>query len=413
MLITVMMTGVVAVVIAAAIIVSFRTFPDVEARADTAITLQGLTTWLPPDVDSANPGEFEVSDVPSGCAGADPGVNLLRLKWEETAFGTTTNYVVSYRFVASGDTSRIKRVACSGQPTLGLAKVRDVTGSLPSTPPTVAPRDTDSDGLDDAVVFSIVTLAGNTVRIDAVTKNPHVTLPPPPAPTVPTTTTTTTAVNAAPTAADTPTAFTTELTPVVVTLPASDPNGDLLVTTVSGFDPLALSVTVDPVDNLQVTIEPLPGTLAGSSFTFPYTVTDPGGLSATATVTVEVTAFPVVTTTTTTTTTTTIPPPCVLGSITMSHTSMALKFAEPSKLKSDVTIEITVASGYCVGLWLEYDSGGPNALYIQNFGTSAPYIVTLDGHPHGTELWSLGAHVLTVRDGANNLLGTSTLTTTT
>jgi hypothetical protein len=168
------------------------------------------------------------------------------------------------------------------------------------------------------------------------------------------------------------------------------------------------------VNGLVVTIEPLPGTLAGSSFLFQYTVTDSGGLSsALADVTVDVTALPVVTTTTTTTTTTTIPPPCVLGSITMSDTSMPLKFAAPSNLKKDVTVAITVASGYCVGLSLQYDSGGPNALFIQGFGTAAPYIVTLDGHPHGTELWSLGVHVLSVRDGANNLLGTSTLTTTT
>jgi hypothetical protein len=125
----------------------------------------------------------------------------------------------------------------------------------------------------------------------------------------------------------------------------------------------------------------------------------------------------VVTTTTTTTTTTTIPPPCVLGSITMTvdgvaATSVALKTVAPSRLSKDVIVAVSVASGYCVGLTLQYDSGGPNGQYIRNLGDAAPYTVTLE-KPPGTELWSLGPHVLSVRDGANNLLGTTTLTTTT
>ena len=128
MLIVVMMTGVVAVVIAATVIVSFRTFPDVEDRADTAITLQGLTTWLPPDVDSANPGQFDtLESAASGCTGgADPGVNLLRLNWEETAFGKTTSYVANYRFVVSGLNYRIKRVSCSGTSALGAPPFKSI-----------------------------------------------------------------------------------------------------------------------------------------------------------------------------------------------------------------------------------------------------------------------------------------------
>jgi hypothetical protein len=386
-------------VIAAAVIVSIRAFPDTEARADTAITLQGLTTWLPPDVDSANPGEFVTSDVvPSGCASVDPGKNALLLRWEETAFDVTTNYVVSYQFVAAGANSRLVRVSCSGQPTLGAASVLNVTGSLPEIPPTVTLDDSDdADDLHDSVQFKIVTLAGTTVYIDAVTKNPHETLAPLPPSATPTT------VNSPPTAANA-SATTTELTPAGVTLPAGDPNGSgTLVATVAGVPP-ELTVTVS---GLALTITPAAGT-APSSFTFQYTVTDPEGLSDTADVDVDVTL--VGGPTTTSSTTTTIPPPCVLSSMTVSPSTMALKGNDPSALDADVTVEITIASGYCVGLTLQYDSRGPGSQYVQNFGATAPFIITLDST--GSEKWSLGSHVLEARDGANNLLWTSTLTTT-
>ncbi len=395
-----MMTGVVAVVIAATVIVSFRTFPDVEDRADTAITLQGLTTWLPPDVDSANPGQFDTSaSAPSGCTGADPGVNLLRLNWEETAFGKTTSYVASYRFVVSGLNYRIKRVSCSGTSALGVAQLRDVTGALPATAPTVTPRDTDADGLDDTVTFSIVTLAGTTVDIDAASKNPHETIPPAPPTTI------ATPVNSAPTAENASTS-TTELTPVDVTLPAGDPDGDLIFATVQGV-PAELTVAIS---GLVLTITPAAGTL-GSSFSFQYTLTDPDGASATADMTVDVTDGSAPTTTSPATTTT--QPPCVLGSMELSDDSVPLKKTPIGKLAKDVVVTITIASGYCVGLTLQYETDGSNEEYVQNFGQSAPYTVTLEGHPKGTELWGLGTHELSVYDGAANLLGSRTLTTTT
>jgi hypothetical protein len=115
-------------------------------------------------------------------------------------------------------------------------------------------------------------------------------------------------------------------------------------------------------------------------------------------------------TTTTTATTTTIPPPCVLSSMPVSPSSIALKGNDPSALDADVTVEIAIASGYCVGLTLQYDSGGSGSQYVQNFGETGPFIVTLEST--GAEKWSLGSHVLEARDGANNLLWTSTLTTT-
>ncbi len=69
-----------------------------------------------------------------------------------------------------------------------------------------------------------------------------------------------------------------------------------------------------------------------------------------------------------------------------------------------------MSGGYCVGLTLQYDTGAPNGQYVLNLGDAPPYDQTLYGHPHGSELWSVGVHVLEVRDGFNNLLATTTLT---
>ena len=96
----------------------------------------------------------------------------------------------------------------------------------------------------------------------------------------------------------------------------------------------------------------------------------------------------------------------------MSPNPVQLHSNGTGKLKKDVTVTITVASGYCVGLTLQYITGAPNGQYIQNFGNSAPYTVTLLGHPSGTELWAAGSRVLAVRDGGNNLLAQTTLTVT-
>ena len=91
---------------------------------------------------------------------------------------------------------------------------------------------------------------------------------------------------------------------------------------------------------------------------------------------------------------------------------MQLKTTSPAKLKSDVTVTISGLSGYCVGLTLQYDTGAPNNQWVRNFGTSAPYTITLEGHPKGTELWVAGTHVLYVKDGYDRLLKQANLVVT-
>jgi prepilin-type N-terminal cleavage/methylation domain-containing protein len=412
-LIALVLTSTITAVIALTISVSLRALPNTRSTADSGVAVQGITTWLPPDVDSTEPGELDVDpSKPSGCSGADPGINLLHLGWAETFAGTTTRYVADYRFVTDGATGRIVRVSCSGIFTLGSPSVLNMSAKLSTTVPTVTTLDGDGDGLDDQVTFSIETLAGDVVYIDAASKNPHETLPP--ASTTPTTSTTT-LPNQAPIAYDM--AITVELDdPFSFEVPVYDPDGDAMTVSFENHDPQLNGTT--SYSDLFVTInaDSSLGATDLTTYTFWYTVDDTGGLTSNVgTVTVHVddsVPTPSTSTSTTSTTTTTLPP-CIVSSISVSPSTVGLKFNDPSKLKEDVEVEITLGGGYCVGLTLQYDTGAPNGQYVQNFGNTPPYVVILKGHPQGTELWSAGTHALEVRDGTGNLLTTATLTVTT
>src|SRR5262245_66617421 len=105
LLIAIIITTTIVSVLAMTIITSMRTAPSVNNRADTAVAVQGITTWLPPDVDSAEPGQFDIlTTTGSGCAGGDPAgsTNIIRLQWSETFRGVTTTYVANYRYVVDG-----------------------------------------------------------------------------------------------------------------------------------------------------------------------------------------------------------------------------------------------------------------------------------------------------------------------
>jgi hypothetical protein len=86
-----------------------------------------------------------------------------------------------------------------------------------------------------------------------------------------------------------------------------------------------------------------------------------------------------------------------------------LKTAAPALIDTDVKVTVRWTGG-CQGLYLDYDSGGSGALLRQNFGTVSPSVVTLAGHPQGTENWSLGAHALRVLDGNGGPYRSITLT---
>jgi prepilin-type N-terminal cleavage/methylation domain-containing protein len=396
LLISIVITSLVVSVIAMTITVSFHTLPDVTERADSSVAVQGITTWLPPDVDSAQPGLFDVDPgSASGCAGTDPGANLLRLEWNETFAGVDTKYVAAYRFVLDGDVGRIVRVACQGTFSLGTGTEMSMSAQLSPTAPTVVLTDADGDGRNDQVRFQIETLSGDVVYIDAATKNPNETLPPN---TTNPATTSTTGTNQAPVA--NPMSLT--LNPdaaFTFTLDATDPDGDAL-TSRFGSVPAGWTATVS---GLSVTLTPT-GAAVGT-YTLDFEVSDPSGAEDSATLTVAIT-------TSTTTTSTTTLPPCVVSGVTATPGSVVLQNKNVGKLKTDVRVVATITGGYCIGLTLQYDTGAPNGQYVQNFGDAAPYDVVLLGHPHGTELWATGTKTLSVRDGAGNLLAQTTLVVT-
>jgi hypothetical protein len=353
-----------------------------------------LTTWLPPDVDSAVPGQFETDpSKASGCGGTDSGINLLHLSWDEYFFGTLTNYVSNYRFVTGDSTGRIVRFSCSGSPSLGAAETLTMSAQLSTTVPTVTEFDTDGDGLTNQITFAVETLSGEVVYIDAATKNPDETLPPDE-----TSAPTTTAPNNAPTADDIDVDANPSMS-VTFMLPASDPDGDTLTATLGAL-PTGWTASVV---GLQVTLTP--GTNATEDID--YQVEDPSGETANGTISVVVSAS--ATTTSSSTTTTTTVPPCVISNVVIEDSPAKLSANGTGKLKDDVVVTVEVQSGYCVGLTLQYDTGGPNGQYIQNLGDAAPYQISFLSHPQGTELWSTGTKVLYVYDGTDTLLAATLL----
>ncbi|TDT18573.1 prepilin-type N-terminal cleavage/methylation domain-containing protein [Ilumatobacter fluminis] len=309
-LIVVTIMGVIAAAISVAFTVVMRTAPPTEARADDARSLLGISTWLPADVSATPNAPLTAAtdfwdDAPgrtSGCTGTDPGTNLIRLSWRESISGSPNIYVANYRLVDEGDSSKIVRVTCVNG---GTPKTQKLTAGLPlsGTNPTQVTWKTDLvDGVDHiiGVELELRTFEGDTLRVDAASRNPAQTLSTLPqaattttaAPTTTTSTTTTTIPNQPPTAG--PLDFNANPSvPVTFTLPVNDPEGEALTVTLTNV-PATFTSSVSGVD---VTLTP---DNVNATHVIDYTVTDPGGLSASSTITVKVNPS--------STTTTTLPP---------------------------------------------------------------------------------------------------------
>lgn len=395
------MMGIIAAVIGTAITVSLRNLPATTSRADSAVLVQGLTTFLPPDVDSTTPDAFNADpSATSGCPGGDPAgsKSMLKLTWNEKFRNDDIDFVANYRVVEDAKSMHIVRVFCKGDGALGNTTSIRMTGPLAKVTPTVTVENyavtkgldgADPSADDDYVVITVKTLEGENIRIEAATKDPNDDLgygtggsgtpPPNSAPWV-----SDWNINAAP------------LLPRTFKFPAGDIDGDVITGTITSASP-QLSVTAA---GDSFTVQVLATATLGATYGFGYQVTDPDGATASAVVTVEVVAVP----TPPDPPGTPIPPPCQVSGVTTNPSVGELHSS--GKLKKNVVVTANVGAGYCVGLHLAYETGGQNGEHILNFGETSPYTVTLLGNPHGTELWSAGTHVLYVKDGSNNVLFT-------
>lgn len=171
--------------------------------------------------------------------------------------------------------------------------------------------------------------------------------------------------------------------------------------------------------NPAATLPPVPTTTATTATTtttttIPPTTTAPPTTTTTTTTTVAGSSTTSSTTTTMPATTTTPVPtttvPCVVSSATTSPAATSTHSKAPNQLQSDVTVTI-VWSGPCQLLQLQYDTGGSQGLFYQNFTTTSPHTVTLRGFKTGgTEIWSSGTHTLYVIDNNKIVLASTTLT---
>ena len=113
-LIVIVIMGVITAAIGAVLIVSIQNTERTRTRMSQSRHSNLITTYLNPDVASA---ETAVADTGTLCSG---GTNELQLQWTETRpFGnglppTVTNYVAAYRVVNSGGEFLLKRWYCEG-----------------------------------------------------------------------------------------------------------------------------------------------------------------------------------------------------------------------------------------------------------------------------------------------------------
>ena len=211
-------TGIIITSLSSAVIVVLRTIEPTTRRLDETKDAQNLVTWLPVDVASAPAATLQTDPaLPSGCAGASAGVNILWLSWTEAINGTTTTYVADYRAVPDGTGMRLQRFTCSGTSSLDAPSARNVSNPLPALPggwvPGQAPVAVTVNGI--IVTFTLTQVDGRIMSVDTSQKNPAATLPAVPTTTTPASTTTT----STPTSTTSTTPSTSTTPPTTTTIP--------------------------------------------------------------------------------------------------------------------------------------------------------------------------------------------------
>ena len=366
-LVSMTVMGLIATVISSVVIVAVKNNPAVQMRTDAALTLQGVTTWLPQDVDSTPPDGFDkAATTVSGCA-SSPGVNLLRMQWSEDIGGTVTKFIADYRYVTTGTQNVINRITCSGTGALPLGNtvVQKASGPLAPMPNnwqqgnlpvavTIFPD------LDDGVLVKMSVLSENNqlLSVEAAPKNPANTLPP----------------------------YQSE--------PTAPPVTTVLLTTTS-----TTTTTIPPVTTTTTVVGP--------------TTTSPVATTTTSTTTTS--------TTTTMPATTTTVPPCVITSASMSDSSIkntpqngnGNSQTALGVLAKPLTITVQT-TGYCTGLLATPARGANPGELFRNFSPSGTtFTVLFPGYPQGSsELWADGNRTITFSSPTGGPYGSVTLQVT-
>lgn len=287
MLVVVAVLGLIAAVIAAAFVVVVRTSPTTEARIDDSRTILGLTIYLPEDVNSTPPSGYDfVPSTSTGCAGASPGVNLVRLTWTELS----NTYRASYRYTGDSDGYKVVRYSCANG---GDADVISLTSDLPpidestwtagSAPIVVTPYISGADVV--GLTFEATTFAGEQFFVvarsnntaDTLPPNPPVVYPPPPPGNQPPV--------ASPVVATIPLAATS-----TIALAGTDPDADQLTASISNVPSDWTVVSSGAPGDLDIQITPPPAASLTDTATFDYTVTDPYGQVSSSTVDISLAA---------------------------------------------------------------------------------------------------------------------------
>jgi hypothetical protein len=246
-----MILGFVSAGLAQVFAIVIRTTPQVEAQAESARSLMGLSIWLPEDLsstpsaidDGSGPGGLDVGPVTAtGCAGASPGESLLRARWSEQVVLTTVTYYASYRYVQSNGGDAVVRYSCRAG---GNAVAATMTGVLVERPE--CPRPPGARLVEVELVPDAQSAAGGAVfrvhvdcqvtEVRGISNNPHDELAAWSAPTstiAPATTTTSSA----------PSTTTTTTAPSTTTSPSTTSTSS--TTTVAPSCTSATIVSVDP-----------------------------------------------------------------------------------------------------------------------------------------------------------------------
>ena len=282
LLITLTIIGTLAGAMALIITTVLRLSPTQEGRVDDANALLTLTAFMPEDVNSTpmgtnppgNPaGGFEFDKgLSSGCSITNPGVNLVRMTWNEVTT-TTQIFIAAYRYENAGDGYRIMRYTCVATQAPRIAAMSDVlplideTTWSPGDAPVAVTEHVEA-GLTTGLTFKVDTLNGDRFTVEMRTNDLDEELPSVP----PWNAALTPSGNQPPVAGDV-TVTIPKGVPMNVGIPASDPDGDgLTLTRMNGPTGGGWIYSISGL-TMQIT----PGGFPGDYHEIQYRVMDPWG----------------------------------------------------------------------------------------------------------------------------------------